>query len=69
MSDSRFDQFELTTACPRCGHKTKKSIGWLKRHPRFTCRCGNVTFASEELVRDFEEASRKLDQFGRNIRR
>ena len=68
MTESRYDQYELPLTCPRCGHETKKTIGWMKRHRQFACQCG-VIFDSEELVRGFEKVGRSIDQFKRNIRR
>lgn len=34
------DSSEIEIPCEKCGHKTKKSIGWIKAHSKFTCACG-----------------------------
>lgn len=46
-----FDHTSIDLICPGCGHKTPKTIGWLKREPdSFDCSgCG------ETVALDFEE--------------
>jgi hypothetical protein len=52
-----FGGAELPIPCPRCGHHTKKSIGWIKTHHEYTCRCGGlVTFKADKLIKPLEEA-------------
>ena len=37
------NKHELDIACPQCGQKTKKPIGWLKTNPQLTCLgCGTA---------------------------
>ena len=33
------DSTEIDITCPKCGRKTKKTIGWVKTHKKFTCIC------------------------------
>ena len=65
---SMFDKHELSLPCSHCGRKTKKSIGWIKRHQQFTCVCGVTTFKANELIRGIREADRTIDKFKRNLR-
>lgn len=37
-----FEDKSVSIPCPKCGHKTDQTIGWLKRHDHFTCSgCGS----------------------------
>lgn len=62
---SSFDRHELTIPCAHCGHETKKTLGWLKSHPEFLCRCGVVTFKAHELVKGLRETERTIDRLTR----
>ena len=53
LDDGAFD-----IPCPECGHKNRKTLGWLKTHKQFTCAgCGNVTIETGS----FREGMRKVD--------
>lgn len=44
------DSSEIEIPCEKCGHKTKKSIGWIKTHSKFTCACGvEITLDASQL--------------------
>jgi hypothetical protein len=32
-----FDDAEIDLTCPQCGHKSMKTIGWIKANDAFTC--------------------------------
>lgn len=34
------DNVSIDIPCPKCGRKTKKTIGWVKANKKFTCGCG-----------------------------
>ncbi len=58
-----FENAEIGIRCFRCGHKTKKTIGWIKANDELTCDgCGLVRrFDSEKLVRRVTEVNEGLD--------
>ena len=46
------DKHELDIACPQCGQKTKKPIGWLKTNPQLTCLgCGTAILINADQLR------------------
>lgn len=40
--------------CPKCGHKTKETIAWIKANDKFACGgCGaEIALDRDEIVRD-----------------
>ena len=34
------DNQSIEIPCPDCGHKTAKTVGWIKANKKFICRCG-----------------------------
>jgi transposase-like protein len=46
-----FDKHTLAIVCPRCSHKTLKTIGWVKAHSQFTCTCGTMVSLDAEAFR------------------
>lgn len=51
---------EIDIPCPSCGHKIKKSIGWLQSHDNLTCGgCRKVI--KIEGGSDFRDAMREVD--------
>jgi len=48
--------------CPKCQHKTTKSIGWLKANSQFTCECGVVVVLQhEELLEGLAEIDARIE--------
>ncbi|WP_367354173.1 hypothetical protein [Agrobacterium pusense] len=47
-----FEKQTLGLPCPKCGHKTEKTVAWIKSHDDFTCGgCGStVRMEKEELL-------------------
>jgi ribosomal protein S27E len=40
---SPLDSSAVDVPCPGCGHKNRKTVGWLKTHDQMTCGgCGKV---------------------------
>lgn len=65
------DKHELDIACPKCGKKTKKPIGWLNTNPQITCSgCGSVIQISADKLRaGVQSAQKAIDSFRASIKR
>jgi hypothetical protein len=64
------DDAEIEIPCSKCGHKTKKSIRWIKSNNEYFCTCGariNLnTSQFRRKIADTESALRKLrDSFNK----
>lgn len=65
-----FDDQSLDIPCPECGRKTAKTIGWLKSHNQFACRCGvTINLKTEKFRRDIGSAEQRLRDFKTRLRR
>ena len=72
ISKGFFDGAEMDVSCPNCGYKVKKTLGWLKSSPEWTCSgCGKVVKIEasdvargvkemEESIADLERAFKKF---------
>lgn len=60
MVDLSVDRAELDIPCPKCGHKTKRTIGSLKREPNIDCAGCGATFDVD--LTKFNEGVRKAQQ-------
>ena len=55
--------------CPSCGHKTAKTVGWLKANHHFTCRCGaRIEIKDQGFTRGVADAERAMDDLRRSLR-
>lgn len=57
--DGIFDKGVLGIPCPACGHKTKKTIAWIKANEQMICDgCGRtVTLECEKLIEGINQAN------------
>ena len=57
--------------CPGCGHKNRKTVGWLRTHSRMTCGgCGReVTLQSSNFRQGMRKVDAELDRFRRSVAR
>lgn len=64
-----FEKAEIGIPCPKCGHETKKSIGWIKAHDEFTCAgCGSViALEKEKLLSGLKGIDKSLAKFRKTI--
>lgn len=60
MVDLSVDRAELEIPCPKCGHKTKRSIGSLKRDPNIDCAGCGVSFGVD--LTEFNKGIRKVEE-------
>jgi DNA-directed RNA polymerase subunit N (RpoN/RPB10) len=53
------DNAPVAIRCSKCGHKTNKSVGWIKNNREFTCSCGTIVCLDQE---DFKSKITELDK-------
>ena len=65
-----FDNVEIGIPCPKCGHKTQKTIAWIKANDTFSCDgCAAVIHLEhDELLRGLGEVDKSFDDLKRKIR-
>jgi len=63
-----FDSAEIDIPCPQCGHKTKKTVGWIKTHHHHVCGCGfRVDLDADELLAGLGQVGKTLDNLRRTV--
>jgi len=63
------DDQELTINCPRCGYKTKKSIGWIKSNNQLTCICFTIlNLKTEEFKRQLASTEASFDRLKKTLK-
>jgi transcription elongation factor Elf1 len=69
-----FENKTFGLPCPKCGHKTKKTLAWIKANDEFTCDgCGGVVRTDkekllagiDELESGISKARKGLARFGK----
>jgi|HubBroStandDraft_1064217.scaffolds.fasta_scaffold00009_41 hypothetical protein len=64
------DNAEIGIPFPKCGQKTKKTVGWLKSHNQMVCRCGAEINIDQRQFRDgVGKAERGMDDLKRALKR
>lgn len=71
MPSGLLDSAEIEIPCPDCGHKTTKSIGWIKAHSDFTCAgCNsNVHLNRGQFLGELRKVDSAVDGLKRTIDR
>lgn len=55
---NELDSGAFDIPCPECGHKNRKTVGWLKTHKQFVCAgCRKVTIKTG----DFQKGMREVE--------
>lgn len=63
------DSAEIEIPCT-CGHKSKKTIGWIKSNSKFTCVCGiNITLDADQFRREIDKVDDSLAGLQETIKR
>lgn len=58
---SILDDSEIEIPCENCQRKTKKSIGWIKTHKKFTCACGTeITINASQFKGEIAKIDKSL---------
>jgi DNA-directed RNA polymerase subunit RPC12/RpoP len=64
-----FDNQSIDIPCPGCGHKTRKTIAWLKSHRHYTCRCGSrIDLDTKKFVGPLKLAEDQIARAFRNTK-
>lgn len=64
------DDTEIPVECPECGHKSRKTIGYLKASPEFACPgCGvTIKVNGDKLKLSTERVDQKVADFRRKTK-
>jgi hypothetical protein len=61
-----FDDQPVNIPCQTCGAITTKTVGWIKLHDNYICRCDAVVkFERRRLPEDVPKTEKKLDHLFR----
>ena len=68
---SILDGSPIDLPCPGCGHKNRKTVGWIKLHSRMTCAgCGrDVILDSSDFRRGMRNVDTQLDKLSKTFRK
>jgi peptide subunit release factor 1 (eRF1) len=66
-----FERAELDIACPQCGQKFKKTVGWLQQNDACACPgCGvEIRFETDELSRGIKGAEKAIGDLAATVKR
>lgn len=62
------DSGRIDIPCPSCGHKHRKTIGWLKTHKQFTCAgCGKVEIQTSGFNKGMREVDAEIAKLTKSL--
>jgi transcription initiation factor IIE alpha subunit len=66
-----FEKQTLGLPCPKCGHKTEKTVAWIKAHDDFTCEgCNSVVrMEKEKLLSGIKQAEDSIAKLRKKLSR
>ena len=69
MPKSIFDQGKVAIPCPNCGHKTEKTVQWLKARNKFTCaECSRIVEVDrDQFLAEIKRADQALAEFRESL--
>lgn len=63
------DKAEIEIPCGNCGHKIKKSIGWIKSNREFNCSCGTkIKIDAEQFKTEIAKAEKSFSDLQRTLK-
>ena len=64
MPRTPFDRERIDITCSDCGHKTPKSIAWLRNHAKLACPgCGAaIAIEAKQGLRELDKATRTAER-------
>ena len=64
-----FDSKSIGLPCPKCGHKTSKTIAWIKAHDEFVCdSCdANVRMNKQDLLAGLDQAEESIAKLRKSL--
>lgn len=64
------DNAEIKIPCENCGHKTTKTIGWIKSNKEFKCSCGtHITITTDQFKREIVKVEKAYSDLQRTLRK
>lgn len=66
-----FEKAEIGIPCPKCGHKTDKTIAWIKANDEVTCGgCGStIHLERENLLAGLDKVDKSIAKFRKSLGR
>lgn len=65
-----FEDATIDIPCPGCGHKHRKTLGWIQANDHIACVCGaSIELEKSGLTRGLDEVEKSLSDFKRNLGR
>jgi len=66
-----FEKQTINIPCPECGHKTAKTVAWIKAHDKMTCGgCGReITVENDKFVAGLKEADKAVAKVRKSLSR
>lgn len=64
------DDQTIDFPCPKCGHKHRKTVAWLKANRHLTCsRCAaNIAIDNSNFVSGIQKVDKAMDDLRRTLR-
>ena len=65
-----FEKAEIGIPCPKCGHKTDKSIAWIKANDELVCHgCGSmIRLEKEKLFAGLKKVDDSIAQLRKSLK-
>lgn len=65
-----FEKSEISIPCSNCGCQTTKTVGWLKNHSAFECRCGTrINVDASQFNREMSKIDVAMNELQRAFKR
>lgn len=66
-----FEKAEIGIPCPKCSHKTNKTIAWIKSHDDFVCAgCGTtIVLEKKKLLAGLKEVDKSVAELKKTLGR
>jgi DNA-directed RNA polymerase subunit RPC12/RpoP len=71
MPQEYLDNQSIDIACTKCGRKTPKTVGWIRRYSYFDCAgCGTrINLERDQFINEATKISREFENLRRSIER
>ncbi|MER9188634.1 hypothetical protein [Mesorhizobium australicum] len=64
-----FEKAEIGIPCPKCRHKTNKTIAWIKAHHEMVCAgCGStIGLEKKELISGLDKVDKSVAELRKTL--
>ena len=70
MKKSILDKGSIEIPCANCGHKTPKTVAWIRNNTQFTCVCGTaIHLDADQLESSIDRVNKLLGDFSKKLKR